>query len=175
MKGTPPCLGVGLRAVLAKHVPVICTPEHHTSATCSYCEHRCHAVEEVDQRCRSKRREALEKRLENVEVALKHLELHGCDEEHPKWKKKSTEKKQLKSALHWAARFSKRSLRRCSNVECRRVLNRDRNAAVNIGRRCDRLIRQFDVCIHDGLDEDERAIATLEHEALAMRGNASAE
>jgi len=34
-----------------------------------------------------------------------------------------------------ASRFERRSLRRCRNTSCRKVLSRDRNAAVSIGRR----------------------------------------
>tara|TARA_B110000046_G_scaffold145418_1_gene152577 strand:- start:236 stop:994 length:759 start_codon:yes stop_codon:yes gene_type:complete len=36
-KGIPPCIGVGLMRKLSRRFPVVVTPEHYTSKTCSRC------------------------------------------------------------------------------------------------------------------------------------------
>jgi hypothetical protein len=47
-RGTPPCIGKGLRHKLSKHFCVISTPERMTSKTCSICESKCGPCKEVD-------------------------------------------------------------------------------------------------------------------------------
>ena len=48
-RGHPPCIGKGLRATLAKSFLVVCTPESHTSKTCSFCLSECGPCAEVDE------------------------------------------------------------------------------------------------------------------------------
>lgn len=107
-KGHPPCIGKGLRAKLAHHFIVVSTAEAWTSQTCSKCGHRCGACAEVDARCRARHESALASQKEG-DGAPTHKNI----------------------APPYA-----RGLRRCCNPACGLFLNRDHNAAVNIGRRC---------------------------------------
>ncbi|KAL1496786.1 hypothetical protein AB1Y20_014374 [Prymnesium parvum] len=52
--------------------------------------------------------------------------------------------------VYRASRCELRSLRRCHNASCRKVLNRDRNAAVNIGRRLHDYLLPDDEAARDG-------------------------
>ena len=42
-KGIPPCIGVTLMRTIAKHFPVVITPEHYTSKICYKCDQECGA------------------------------------------------------------------------------------------------------------------------------------
>ena len=65
--------------------------------------------------------------------------------------------------LRKAQRFSVRGLRRCTNNACAAFLNRDRNAAANIQKRCRSLLTtgQDDSL---SLDEAETALDSLQRE-----------
>jgi hypothetical protein len=58
-----------------------------------------------------------------------------------------------------ASRFSVRGLRHCHNAECAAHLNRDHNAAVNIQRRCERILA--DAGFELPLDDVERRLDSL--------------
>ncbi|KAL1504814.1 hypothetical protein AB1Y20_008588 [Prymnesium parvum] len=70
--------------------------------------------------------------------------------------------------VYRASRFELRSLRRCHNASCRKVLNRDRNAAVNIGRRLHDYILLDDEAARDGpvvdvhMDDIDRELEHLD-------------
>ena len=106
-KGHPSCIGKGLRAKLAKHFVVVSTPEAWTSKTCSKCGGRCDGCMEVDNRCRQFRDQICQR----IECGI----LPSTTRRPP---------------------LAARGLRRCTNPDCGIFLNRDHNAAVNIGRRC---------------------------------------
>lgn len=114
-KGHPPCLGRGLRSELAKHFVVVSTPEAWTSQTCSLCGHRCGPCVEADNRRRSEnqRRESFLSSSSPDEGASGPQRVR-----------------------HRLPPQCVRGLRRCHNENCAAHLNRDHNAAINIGRRC---------------------------------------
>ena len=113
LKGRPSCPGVGLARRVAKHIPVVVTPEHYTSKTCSLCGHPCGR----DAVCDAKYQSFLLKKEER-----RHPE--GVDE---------------KTVRRINSREN-RSIRRCTNSECRAYLHRDYNAAINIQRNCVRFV-----------------------------------
>ena len=47
-RGTPPCIGIGLRKKLSHHFCALSTPESYTSKTCSVCGGECGPCKEVD-------------------------------------------------------------------------------------------------------------------------------
>ncbi|KAL1504762.1 hypothetical protein AB1Y20_008538 [Prymnesium parvum] len=73
--------------------------------------------------------------------------------------------------VYRASRFELRSLRRCHNASCRKVLNRDRNAAVNIGRRLHDYLLLDDEAARDGpvvdthMDDIDRELEYLDFQA----------
>jgi hypothetical protein len=104
-KGLPPCIGKGLMKKLALHFVVTPTPEHCTSKTCNRCLGSCGPWTEVEDKM----------------ARLPSRKIDGLLCAGP-WTKK-----QMENAR------SIRGLRRCTQRDCMIPLNRDRNAAINIG------------------------------------------
>ena len=124
-KGNPPCLGVGLAMYLARFFVVVWVPEHYTSKTCFYCAcHECCNHPKIAEQHRPERdARALKRRDERLAVP-------GV-----------TEAEKAKAEDIYQKTIAKvpelRSLRFCPG--CTRCLNRDRNAANNIGLQFKRL------------------------------------
>ena len=112
-KGLPPCIGKGLMKKLALQFVVVPTPEHCTSKTCNRCLGSCGPWTEV----------------EDEMARLPSRKINGLLCAGP-WTKK-----QLENAK------SIRGLRRCTQRDCMKPLNRDKNAAINIGTNFMRLFK----------------------------------
>ena len=110
-RGHPPCIGKKLRSKLAHHFIVASTPEAWTSQTCSKCLSRCGPCAEVDARCSERRTYVSAERDAGTIPPSTRLPPRSC-----------------------------RGLRRCCSAECGVFLNRDHNAAMNIGLRCSEMI-----------------------------------
>ena len=144
-KGLPPCLGVGLLRHLARFFVVVIVPEHHTSKTCFHCGcHECGNHDKIAEQRRPKRdARALKKRDEQ----LARIESTGGDEA-------ATAKAHLIYTKTIARVPEIRGLRYCP--KCTRCLNRDRNAANNIGLQLKRLA--FGLGPIRAMDADERIL-----------------
>jgi hypothetical protein len=144
-KGSPPCLGVGLARHLARSFVVSWTPEHFTSKTCFHCGcHECKNHDKIAEQHRPKRdARALKRRDEK----LAHLDASDGTQE-AKDKAESIYQRTISSVPEL------RSLRFCPN--CTRCLNRDRNAANNIGLQFKRLI--FDLGTIKSMTKSEKEL-----------------
>ena len=60
-----------------------------------------------------------------------------------------------------ASHFSVRGLRRCHNAECAIFLNRDLNAAINIGRRCKSLLLSGQDHLPSHATDDDEELSRL--------------
>jgi hypothetical protein len=113
-KGLPPTLGVGLMRKLARHFVVALTPEQYSTKTCCVCGHPCGPWKE---------KEAEKKKEEEAKAEAKE--------------RKEGDKPYKFRGI--------RGLRMCTNPNCGpkggTPLNRDRNAAINIGRNFKRLFK----------------------------------
>lgn len=129
-KGNRPGLGIGLAKHLSRFFVVVFTPEQYTSKTCFHCGcHDCgnHAGI-AEQHRRTARDAAARKRLD---AKLAFLEQSGADEA-------AKTKAQTIYTRTVAKTPEIRGLRFCPG--CARCLNRDRNAACNIGLQFKRLL-----------------------------------
>jgi len=144
-KGSPPCLGVGLARHLARSFVVSWTPEHFTSKTCFHCGcHECKNHDKIAEQHRPKRdARALKRRDER----LAHLETSGGTQA-AKDKTESIYQRTISAVPEL------RSLRFCPT--CTRCLNRDRNAANNIGLQFKRLI--FDLGTIKSMTKSEKEL-----------------
>ena len=121
------------------------TPEHYTSKTCYHCGcHECKNHDKIAEQHRPKRdARALKRRDER----LAHLEASG-----------GTQEAKDKAESHYQKTIAKvpelRSLRFCPN--CTRCLNRDHNAANNIGLQFKRLL--FDLGTIKSMTKTEKEL-----------------
>jgi len=152
-KGLPPAIGVGLLRHLARFFVVVVVPEHFTSKTCYHCGcHECGNHPTIAEQHRP-RRDA--KALVRRDKRLAQLEQQGGNE--------VLEAKAHKFYTRTIARVPEvRGLRLCP--KCKRCLNRDNNAANNIGLQFKRLLLGLGPI--KALDKDEiqlhKATVTLD-------------
>lgn len=74
-RGSPPCIGKGLRDKLSKHFIVVSTPEKWTSKTCSACGSICGPCSEVDSFHRQKL--LLSSKTEEERKRASHFSVRG--------------------------------------------------------------------------------------------------
>jgi hypothetical protein len=151
-KGNPPCLGVGLATYLARFFVVVWVPEHYTSKTCFHCGcHECCNHPKIAEQHRPQRdARALKKRDDR-------LAMPGA-----------TDAEKAKAEDIYQKTIAKvpelRSLRFCPG--CTRCLNRDRNAANNIGLQFKRLA--FGLGTIKAMTSEEEALHTADVELAGV-------
>ena len=108
-RGNPPAMRIGLMRLLAKELLLVVTPEHYTSKTCCRCGGPCGAWKEKEKQLLEEVKEKKKKKKKNKDEKMEKLK-------------------------------TVRGLRVCQDVEhsCG-PLNRDVNAAINIGHQFKRL------------------------------------
>jgi hypothetical protein len=126
-RGNPPCLGVSLATFLARFFVVAWVPEHYTSKTCFHCGcHECCNHEKIANKHHRQARDERALKRRDERLAIPGISDAAKAKAEQIYKKTIAKTPEL------------RGLRFCPG--CTRCLNRDRNAASNIGLQFKRLV-----------------------------------